>query len=138
MNRKEILTVNVKLTKFDEVKGQSGEALMIHFDGDATGEYFNGIILPGGVDTQREMKGSARVLSARYILEGKDFKGNACKIFVENNGSFDENGNIVTHPTILTDSIDLAFFETADITGTISDIPGGVQIHLWMDDSEEL
>ena len=136
--KKEILTVNVKLTKFDEVKGQSGEALMIHFDGDATGEYFNGIILPGGVDTQREMKGSARVLSARYILEGKDFKGNACKIFVENNGSFDENGNIVTHPTILTDSIDLAFLETADITGTISDIPGGVQIHLWMDDSEEL
>ena len=34
--------------------------------------------------------------------------------------------------------IDLAFLETADITGTISDIPGGVQIHLWMDDSEEL
>ena len=136
--KKEILTVNVKLTKFDEVKGQSGEALMIHFDGDATGEYFNGIILPGGVDTQREMKDSARVLSARYILEGKDFKGNACKIFVENNGSFDENGNIVTNPTILTDSIDLAFLETADITGTISDIPGGVQIHLWMDDSEEL
>ncbi|WP_044935465.1 DUF3237 family protein [Pseudobutyrivibrio sp. LB2011] len=138
MKRKEILTVNVKLTKFDEVKGQSGEALMIHFDGDATGEYFNGIILPGGVDTQKEIKGSARVLSARYIIEGKDFKGNACKIFVENNGSFDENGNIVTHPTILTDSADLGFLETADITGTISDIPGGVQIHLWMEDSEEL
>ena len=136
--KKEILTVNVKLTKFDEVKGRSGEALMIHFDGNATGEYFNGIILPGGVDTQKEIKGSARALSARYILEGKDFKGNACKIFVENNGSFDENGNIVTHPTILTDSIDLAFLETADITGTISDIPGGVQIHLWMDVLEEL
>lgn len=132
--KKEVLTVNVQLTKFEEVKGQNGEALMIHFGGDATGEYFSGKILPGGVDTQKEISGNGRLLSARYILSGKDFKGNECKIFIENNGEFDENGNIITKPIIFTDSKALGFLEEADITGTITEIPGGVQIHLWMEE----
>jgi len=131
---KEVLTVNVKITKFDEVKGKSGEACMIHFEGDATGEYFNGIILSGGVDTQKEINGTGRNLSARYILEGKDYKDNECHIFIENNGCFDDKGNIVTKPIILTDSEALQFLEEKELTGTISDLPGGVQIHLWMED----
>ena len=132
--KKEVLTVNVKLTRFDEVKGKNGEALMINFDGDATGPYFTGEILPGGVDTQKEINKEPRVLSARYILFGKDYKDNECHIFIENNGAFDEDGKIVTHPVILTDSEALQFLEDAEMTGTITDIPGGVQIHLWMEE----
>ena len=128
----EILTLDVKLTGFMEVKGHDGEACMITFEGKTfPGPYFSGTILPGGVDTQKEFHGSPRLLSARYILEGKDDAGKECRIFIENNGTVTEDG-ISTVPTILTDSESLKWMETAKLTGKVENgEPGHVTIRIW-------
>ncbi len=127
---REVLTIDVRLTGFHEVKGGTGEACMITFDGTASGPFFNGRILPGGVDTQKEFYGEPRSLSARYILEGTDDKGEKCAVFVENNGAMGEDG-IRTVPRILTDSASLRWLETAQLSGTVEDgEPGHVTIRI--------
>lgn len=128
----EILTIDVLLKEFNEVKGHKGEALMILFGGYCHSEIFDGVILNGGVDTQRQDEGSnIRTLSARYILQGKDFEGNECRIFIENNGT-SEGGNFSTTPKILTDSEALKDLEETDLVGSISSTneEGHIQIHI--------
>ncbi|MCR4636768.1 MAG: DUF3237 family protein [Butyrivibrio sp.] len=128
----EILTIDVLLKEFNEVKGHKGEALMILFDGYCHSEIFDGVILNGGVDTQRQDAGSnLRTLSARYILQGKDFEGKECRIFIENNGTSD-GGRFTTTPKILTDSEALKELEDTDLVGSISgtDEEGHIQIHI--------
>ncbi len=128
----EILTIDVLLKEFNEVKGHKGEALMILFDGYCHSEIFDGVILNGGVDTQKQDAGSnLRTLSARYILQGKDFEGKECRIFIENNGMSD-GGRFATTPKILTDSEALKELEDTDLVGSISstDEEGHIQIHI--------
>lgn len=128
----EILTIDVILKEVNEVKGHSGEACMILFDGYCHNDIFNGDILNGGVDTQRQEAGSLlRTLSARYILKGKDFEGNDCKIFIENNGTAN-GGQFTTTPKILTDSSALKPLESYDFVGSISDTEeeGHIKIHI--------
>ena len=118
--REEVLTLQVYLDGFHEVKGHTGDACMILFHGTAGGPYFTGDILPGGVDTQKTLGDAPRALSARYVLDGHDRTGAACRIFIENNGIIDpETGAIKTRPMILTDSEDLAFLEETDLAGTV-------------------
>ncbi|MBP5298565.1 MAG: DUF3237 family protein [Lachnospiraceae bacterium] len=132
---KEILTINVNLTDIYEVKGKSAEAVMINFGGDAKSEFFEGVILPGGVDTQKEFYPERRTLSARYILEGKDMEGEKCRIFIENNGTADENKFVhETTPRIITDSKALSWMETATLKGTLEPKEGGVIIHIFKAD----
>ncbi|WP_035787341.1 hypothetical protein [Butyrivibrio sp. XPD2002] len=130
---KEELTINVRTTGVQEVKGHTGTGRMILFDGDADCENFKGKILPGGVDTQKELDGKF-TLSARYILEGKDFEGKDCKIFVENNGEPGEDGQLKTVPRVLTDSEALSYLENKALFGSIEEIPGGVRIHVFSED----
>ena len=128
----EILTIDVLLKEFNEVKGHKGEALMILFDGYCHSEIFDGVILNGGVDTQKQDAGSnLRTLSARYILQGKDFEGKECRIFIENNGMSDGD-RFTTTPKILTDSEALKELEDTDLVGSISstDEEGHIQIHI--------
>lgn len=129
---KEVLTVDVNVTGAEEVKGQKGEALMIFFEGSAKGSGFSGVIGPSSVDTQKQEYNKTRFLSARYILKGTDETGNPCKIFIENNGSFESNGDITTHPIIYTDSPSLAWMETENIFGKIEGKEGRVIIHLYI------
>ena len=128
---KEVLKVNVNVTNIEEVKGKFGEACMIFFDGTAEGSGFSGIIGQGGCDTQKQIYGKERFLSARYTLKGTDKTGTSCKIFIENNGSFDKNGNIITTPKILTDSENLAWLENAELYGKIESKENGVIIHIF-------
>ncbi len=127
----EILTVDVALDSVLEVKGQKGEACMILFHGSSDCKNFKGKVLPGGVDTQKEMSGEKRLLSARYILEGTDCDGENCHIFIENNGTVEANGEITTTPVILTDSKALSWMENADLYGTVTGIEGGVKIAIY-------
>lgn len=132
---REVLTIDVKLTGFHEVKGGAGAACMITFDGTASGPFFSGKILPGGVDTQKEYYGEPRSLSARYILEGTDDKGEKCSVFVENNGTVGKDG-IRTVPKIFTDSVSLRWLETAQLSGTVEDAePGHVTIRICTDEA---
>lgn len=128
----EVLTVDVHIYGYEEVKGKTGEACMILFDGTAEGSGFKGVIGPSAADTQKQEYGKARFLSARYILKGTDAEGKECRIFIENNGAFESNGDITTHPLIYTDSENLAWLETAAIYGKIEGKDGGVLIHLYI------
>ena len=116
-----VLVLDIFLDGFEEVKGKTGEACMIFFHGTVSGPWFTGKILPGGVDTQKQKAGEKRFLSARYILEGKDRAGNACRIFIENNGTQGEDGVIRTRPLVYTDSEELSWMERAVLAGEIED-----------------
>ena len=93
----EVLTVHVKIEKTIEMKSDNvDDVLMIMFNGSADGKYFKGEVLPGGIDTQIIGKfGDRHTLSARYMLEGKDYTGESCKIFIENNGNSNEKLKII-------------------------------------------
>ena len=67
------------------------------------------------------------LLSARYMLEGTDAAGNACRIFIENQGSWQEGFT----PRIVTDSSLLKELETAELTATVDGIPGGVLVRIF-------
>lgn len=128
---KEVLTINVRIKEALEVKGSTNGATMILFDGDCDCDNFKGKILPGGVDTQRIGEDGRVKLSARYIMEGVDYTGKSCRIFIENNGEIQSDGRIVTSPCILTDSDTLKYLETAALTGTVEGAPDGVVIHIF-------
>ena len=123
-----VFSINVVIDDVYEVKGTDGSAAMITFHGDSDCDYFKGKILPGGVDTQKQPTDGERSLSARYILEGKDVNGEDCRIFIENNGTFQKDGSIMTKPLIYTDSKALKWMETADLKGTITGTEEGVRI----------
>lgn len=129
----EVLHIYIDVKGFYEVKGHTGTARMILFDGEAISEYFTGKVLPGGVDTQKEIAvGSG--LSARYILEGKDRGGKECKLFIENNGPFPEDGGMIhTVPKIYTDSEDLAFLEEAKLSGVVDNEDGRLLIRIFVE-----
>lgn len=111
----EVLRIYVNVTGCHEVISEEKTVRMLTFDGTCDGPFFKGIILPGGVDTQRDYADGTGTLSARYMLEGTDCKGNNCRLFIENNAKL----NDYTVPSILTDSSVLKWLETANLRGRI-------------------
>lgn len=126
----EILRVHVTVDHTDLVEGQGKAICMAAFSGTADGPYFQGRILPGGMDTQTYKKGEPAVLSARYMLEGMDDAGKTCRLFIENNGT-QINGEMRTTPTIVTDSVFLRWMEETVLCGTVDGTENGVLIHIW-------
>ena len=115
----------------DEVQGHRGTITAIHFDAKGECENFNGKTVANGkndCDTRFKIPGRVESLSARYILDGTDKNGNPCRIYVENNGV--DNNGMTTEPTIITDSPDYAWVETAPLHGTVS-WEKGLTIHMW-------
>lgn len=127
--KKLILTINVKINGAHELAGKKNKVVMIPFSGEATGEYFTGKTIGEGVDTQIITENSFS-LSARYMLEGADRSGKACRIFIENNGTSMEN----CKPRIITDSQELSFLETAELSATVEGIEGGVRVSIFAED----
>ena len=122
-----IMTINVNITGMQRVSTSKKTVTQVLFDGTAEGEYFNGTILPGGVDTQ--IKGPEKgTLSARYMLEGKDNSGNNCKMYISNDAI--QNSNITT-PHILTDSENLRWLNEAELRGELTIVENGVQIEIF-------
>ncbi len=123
----ELLTA-IKVTCYEPVTvaGAKKKIVMIPFGGEASGEYFNGKVVGTGVDTQKIDPDGKLVLSARYMLEGTDAAGNACRIFVENQGNWETGFK----PYIVTDSPLLAEWENADLYATVEGIPGGVLVQI--------
>ena len=65
-NKKLILDVKIDMEgSVCQLKGKNCEVLMIPFKGSATGEIFNGIVEPCGVDTQTVNAAGVRHMSAR-------------------------------------------------------------------------
>ena len=114
----EILRLYINLTEINEVVSDSRTAKMLLFNGTCKSDIFNGTILNGGVDTQIIEADGTGTLSARYIVEGQDSKGNACRLFIENNAKLGAD-QIITSPKIVTDSKELKWLETAKLVGRI-------------------
>lgn len=136
MEFEEVLTVHVKIEKTIEMKSDNVDSvLMILFKGSADGKYFKGDVLPGGIDTQIIGKfGDRHTLSARYMLEGKDYTGENCKIFIENNGNLNEKSKDIslrTYPKIITDSKALEFLNYDLLVGEAFGTESGVDIKIY-------
>lgn len=114
-----LLTIDVLLDEVYEVNGKHGEVIMILFHGSCTGDYFEGTILSGGVDTQIQKQGKDKCLSARYMLEGKDYTGHPCRIYIENNGTVKGQEDITAYPVIYTDSESLQWIEGIPLVSTV-------------------
>ncbi|MCF0128745.1 MAG: DUF3237 family protein [Pseudobutyrivibrio sp.] len=129
---KEELTIKVAIGEIFETHGSKVVARMINFTGEAECENFKGVILPGGVDTQKEIDGACLLLSARYMLKGVDRDGQECCIFIENNGEAKIPPlDMITKPIVVTDSKALAYLEKAELEGTIEPWEKGVIIHIF-------
>lgn len=131
-----IMNIHVVLDESREVNGVNASACMIMFHGYVESELFTGKICPGGVDTQLQNSGEVRSLSARYILTGTDYTGATCSIFIENNGVVADDG-IVTTPRIITDSVALAWLETARLVGHVVSEKTGICIVIEEEEQNE-
>ena len=129
MENEVLMTIRVKILEALSVEGETRNIVMIPFDGEASGPYFNGKVIGPGVDTQKIGKDGKVFLSARYMMEGTDAVGNACRVFVENQGSWEDGFT----PAIVTDSPLLAEWETASLRATVEGIPEGVMIRICRD-----
>lgn len=125
-NLETILILDINCKEIYEVKAEDKTIIQILFDGNASGDYFTGEVLPGGVDTQKgNPKDGTGRLSARYILDGKDYTGEKCRIYVENEADF---GSSVTFPSIVTDSKALKWLNKATLTGELINDEKGLRI----------
>ncbi len=123
-----LMEIRVRCMEPVSVEGKEKKIVMIPFTGEASGPYFSGKTAGTGVDTQRICPEGNAALSARYMLEGKDSSGNACRVFIENEGSR-ETG---FRPEIVTDSPVLAEFEGVPKTAEIEGIEGGVMVRIYL------
>lgn len=126
MSKKLVLTINIRTYAADVLETDSTKIIMIPFDGEAGGEYFHGKTVGKSVDTQI-VRGENFSLSARYMLEGTDFNGEKCKVFIENNGvSMDK-----CVPTIYTDSKVLSFLENTKLSSVVKGVENGVIVKIY-------
>ena len=121
-----LLEITVACEEPVSVKGQETTIVMIPFTGTVDGPFFKGKTVGTGVDTQKIGTDGTFLLSARYMLEGTDAEGNACRIFVENQGN--EQAGFV--PRIVTDSPLLKEWEKKDLYAALEGIPGGVTVRI--------
>ena len=99
---RELFKLEINVTEVVELGGEAASVRMILFEGECNcPDVFVGKVLNGGVDTQITENG-VTMLSARYMLEGVDCKGMACRIFIENNGKTVADGRLLTTPRIIT------------------------------------
>ena len=137
MQLEEIMVVHVTI-KGNEVNAFTSEAggvVMIPFDATIDGKYFNGTVLPGGIDTQViGPHGTPHTLSARYMAKGTDYTGEECFVYIENNGVICndvEGGYMRTTPKFVTNSKALDFLNKQLFVGKGEPEGEGVKITLY-------
>ncbi|QDH21190.1 DUF3237 domain-containing protein [Saccharibacillus brassicae] len=136
--REEVLTIRISTEEALRLENPQGDSVvMIPFRGQAAGPYFEGEVLPGGVDTQIiGQPGNRHTLSARYMLQGTDRAGQRCELYIENNGSFggvpEAEGLLFrTTPKIITNSETLSFLNGARLVGEGRPSEDGVEIRIY-------
>ena len=137
MQLEEIMVVHVTVTgnEVNAFQGEAGGVVMIPFDATIDGKYFNGTVLPGGIDTQViGPNGRPHTLSARYMAKGTDYTGEECFVYIENNGVICndvEGGYMRTTPTFVTNSKALDFLNKQLFVGKGEPDGMGVKITLY-------
>ena len=133
--REEIIRIHVVTAKALHLNNEHGDSVvMIPFTGHATGTYFEGKVLDGGVDTQIIERNGRHRLSARYMLRGTDHAGQECELYIENNGEIDPALTDVlfrTSPRIVTNSRALAFLNDSALIGEGVPAESGVEIRIY-------
>ena len=123
-----MMIINVILAKESlYLKGKEMGICMLPFTGTAEGPYFEGRILGEGIDTQKIYPDGRMELSARYMLEGRDYKGNSCRVFIENNGVALDNCS----PTIFTNSEELQFLSDSKLSSIVTPTDQGVEVRIY-------
>lgn len=125
----ELLKIKVEITDVVEVVGED-TVRMVSFTGSCCGDYFNGRILPGGVDTQTIHKDGNGTLSARYMMEGTDLTGARCRVYIENNAKTVAGVCERTYPRITTDSPALRKLLRGDLYGMVEPHDDGIVISI--------
>lgn len=128
MNQRMIMALHINCKEVNEIKTETSIIRQICFDGTAEGNYFNGAILPGGVDTQVQKPGGAGTLFARYMLEGTDYTGKNCRLYIENEGEFSTD---ITKPKVWTDSEALRNVFLEQLEGKIVHKDGNLIIEIY-------
>ncbi len=128
---KEILTLIIIIgSTFQVQNGDDMLVRMINFTGTAQSEYFQGEVLPGGVDTQTQYPDGFVNLSARYMLKGVDADGKECLVYV-NNEITRETPPGFTTPKIVTDSPLLDSLTSGEMLGKIGFENGNLKIQIF-------
>ena len=65
------------------------------------------------------------------MLEGVDYAGQECRVFVENTGTDLEN----CHPNIVTDSVALAAWEEKTLAAWVEGWEDGVKVHIFEEEA---
>ncbi len=123
-----LLEIYVHLTEINEINMEEVTIRMALFDGYCDGPYFQGTILPGGVDRQMIYNDGTGCLSARYMLKGTDNTNHACSIYIENTADMGSNW---TKPQIFTDSQNLKWMEQGSLKGNIKNENGKLTITIF-------
>ena len=123
-------------SQVSNMEGPYGCITMIPFTGRVESELFTGEILPGATDVQIENPAGSRNMCAKYMFQGTDREGNACHLFVENNGYFSkadrENAFFHACPRFITDSPVLgAFLCQARFRSEVQSVEDGIEIRIY-------
>lgn len=128
---KELMEIIIHCQSGVYVQGKHKGICMIPFTGETSGPWFQGKVIGIGTDTQQVMDGKITQLSARYMLEGVDYAGQKCRVFVENTGTDLEN----CHPNIVTDSVALAAWEEKTLAAWVEGWEDGVKVHIYEEEA---
>ena len=103
-----IFNISIEPALISEMSSVRESPAFIPFTGKVESDLFSGTILPGAVDVQVTDPAGCRHMCAKYMFRGTDMEGNACMLFVENNGYVrpsDPAGTVVQAcPRFITDS----------------------------------
>ena len=126
--RREILAVDVRLTKTTFRFEHGMDVRTLAFCGTATGPQFSGEIQPGAADVQKRKWGRPVEFCARYAIKGRDSTGAPCTVRVTNRTT---DG---THwqPSLETDSPALAAWNGAEVKAVLEQRRVGPVVHLFM------
>ena len=119
MSTKPILTIHVTIdpTNMPHLEMPDGQVTMIPFSGEAEGPLFSGKVMPGATDVQITDPAGVRHMCAQYMLEGTDYEGQPCHVFIENHGYFQRGCDpkpFEACPVIRTDSKALRLYFQAN------------------------
>ena len=128
---KELMEIIIHCQPGVYVQGKHKGICMIPFTGETSGPWFQGKVIGTGSDTQQVKNGKITQLSASYMLEGVDYAGQKCRVFVENIGTDLEN----CHPTIVTDSGALSAWEDMSLTERVEGWEDGVKVHIFEEEA---
>lgn len=125
--KKELLTIRVILTETRILEKRDDYCkTAVYFTGYCDNDIFKGCILPGAVDIQEQIGDAPKIIRANYSILGVDAKRNACCLHIINQ----KKGEFFK-PSIETDSIELAYLNTSDLTASLEHYPGGLTVRVF-------